>query len=125
MIDDKLKELLEFVKTTDLQELSWQKGATKIAFRRSEAAALAQAKTAITDEPEAGDEAPEPIYIRSTMVGTFYRSDSAPRPPMVVEGTAVANGQPVGSIEAMKIRKDVVSNLDCRIIRAMVTDGHA
>jgi acetyl-CoA carboxylase biotin carboxyl carrier protein len=125
MLDDKLKELLEFVKTTDLQELSWQKGATKIAFSRSEAVALAQAKP-VAGQPEDEEEAaPEPLYIRSTMVGTFYRSETASRPPMVVEGTAVANGQPVGSIEAMKIRKDVVSNLDCRILRAMVTDGHA
>ncbi len=126
MLDDKLKELLEFAKTTDLQEVSWQKGATKIAFRRSEAAALAQAKTPLAAEPEIVEEAPpEPVYIRSTMVGTFFRGDAHERPPFVVEGSKVTSGEPVGSIEAMKIRKDVVSNLDCRILRALVTDGHA
>jgi acetyl-CoA carboxylase biotin carboxyl carrier protein len=31
----------------------------------------------------------------------------------------------VASVEAMKIRKDVVSQMDCRIIRPLVTDGHS
>jgi acetyl-CoA carboxylase biotin carboxyl carrier protein len=65
------------------------------------------------------------MHIRSTMVGTFFRGDTDGRPPLVVEGTVVASGQPVGSIEAMKIRKDVVSPLGCRIIRSLVADGHA
>jgi acetyl-CoA carboxylase biotin carboxyl carrier protein len=67
----------------------------------------------------------EPLYIRSTMVGTFYRGDTSDRPPLVVEGTMVNSGDPVGSIEAMKIRKDVLSQHSGRIVRALVADGHA
>jgi biotin carboxyl carrier protein len=58
------------------------------------------------------------------MVGTFFRSDSPDRPPLVVEGTIVAAGQPVAAIEAMKIMKDVVSPAACRIARALVANGH-
>ena len=65
------------------------------------------------------------MYIRSTMVGTFFRADSSNRPPLVVEGTIVNSGQPVASVEAMKIRKDVVAQMDCRIVKALVTDGHS
>ena len=36
MLDQKLKELLEFAKTTDLQELVWEKNGVKISFRRSD-----------------------------------------------------------------------------------------
>jgi biotin carboxyl carrier protein len=58
------------------------------------------------------------------MVGTFYRADSPNRPPMVVEGTLVAAGQPVAAIEAMKIMKDVVAPQPCKIMKALVANGH-
>ncbi len=127
MMDQKLRELLDFAKKTDLQELVWEKNGTKISFRRAEG------KITVVKPRPAGEGALEPdetaapqvMYIRSTMVGTFYRSDTADRPPMVVEGTVVASGQPVASIEAMKIRKDVVAQEPCRILKAMVANGHA
>ena len=127
MLDEKLRELLDFVKTTDLQELVWEKNGTKISFRRAEVKAVSSTpKTAAGTEPVAEEPAvPETLFIRSTMVGTFFRADSADRPPMVVEGTVVTSGQPVASIEAMKIRKDVVSQLGCRILKSLVADGHA
>ena len=64
------------------------------------------------------------MVIKSTMVGTFYRADAPTRPPMVVEGTVVTSGQPVGAIEAMKIMKDVVAPSACRIVKALVANGH-
>ena len=128
MIDHKLRELLEFAKRTDLQELVWEKNGVKISFRRAEGKIHSMRSRAASateaSDPEAPD-APQPMFIRSTMVGTFYRSDTADRPPMVVEGTVVASGQPVASIEAMKIRKDVVAQEPCRILKALVANGHA
>ena len=59
------------------------------------------------------------------MVGTFYRADSKSRPPLVIEGTVVAAGQPVAAVEAMKIMKDVLSPSECKIIKALVENGHA
>ena len=127
MLDEKLRELLDFAKTTDIQELVWEKNGTKISFRRAEVKGTSpKIKTATGDPPAAeAPVVPETLYIRSTMVGTFFRADSADRPPMVVEGTIVASGQPVASIEAMKIRKDVVSQMGCRILKSLVADGHA
>jgi biotin carboxyl carrier protein len=126
MLDDKLKELLDFAKNTDLQELIWEKNGSKISFRRTDAK-VSHAKSkmpASVEEPEVPEE-PVVYYVHSTMVGTFYRADSSNRPPLVVEGTMVTSGQPVASIEAMKIRKDVVAPMECRIIRSLVDDGHA
>jgi acetyl-CoA carboxylase biotin carboxyl carrier protein len=130
MLDQKLRELLDFAKTTDLHEVAWEKNGTKISFRRAEGkafspkAAASQPGAASVSDNGAPAE-PAVVYIRSTMVGTFMRGDSSERPPFVVEGTVVAPGQPVGSIEAMKIRKDVLSPLACRIVRSLVADGHA
>jgi biotin carboxyl carrier protein len=125
MLDEKLRQLVEFAKTTDLTEVKWEKGGNKISFRRTNVKPLTPAGEVIEEvQPEAPAE-PETLYIRSTMVGTFYRADSADRPPLVVEGTQVVNGQPVASIEAMKIRKDVVAPMGCRIVKALVADGHS
>jgi acetyl-CoA carboxylase biotin carboxyl carrier protein len=127
MIDQKLRELLDFAKTTDLQELVWEKNGVKISFRRAEGKSFYRPAPVVVGASPAPEEqvVEEPRYIRSTMVGTFYRSDSTDRPPMVVEGTLVTSGQPVASIEAMKIRKDVVSQESCRILKALVPNGHA
>ena len=141
MLDDKLKEFLEFARTTDLQEVIWQKNGAKISFRRDVLPAAPEgedrhgrpAPSAVpfvqgegaAEPPAEVPFAPEPLYIRSTMVGTFYRGDTSDRPPLVVEGTLVNSGQPVGSIEAMKIRKDVLSQYKGRIVRSLVADGHS
>jgi biotin carboxyl carrier protein len=124
MLDQKLKDLLEFAKTTDLQELTWEKNGSRISFRRSDVKPM-PLKTSAPAVPEEVEAPPEPLFIRSTMVGTFFRADSSNRPPLVVEGTIVTSGQPVASVEAMKIRKDVVAQMDCRIVRPLVTDGHS
>lgn len=129
MLEDKLKELLDFARNTDLQEVVWQKKDTRISFRREDARPPAPAPAMeITADASAEPEAPparQPLYIRSMMVGTFYRGDTSDRPPMVVEGSVITSGDPVGSIEAMKIRKDVVSQFSGRILRALVADGHS
>jgi acetyl-CoA carboxylase biotin carboxyl carrier protein len=138
MPKNKLKELIAFAKTTDLQEVIWEQKGVCIRFCRSsvapaaEASAKQAAQTLASSNGQAPASAvpsealkPEQSVIRSTMVGTFYRSDSKDRPPLVVEGTLVSAGQPVATVEAMKIRKDVLAPSDCKIIRALVADGHA
>ena len=126
MLNKRLKELLDFVRTTDLQEVVWEKNGTHISFRRtSKSASHSQSKAVATNGFTAAPAAaPEPLTIRSTMVGTFYRADSPDRPPLVLEGTMVKSGQIVATVEAMKIMKDVVSPHDCRIVKALVTNGH-
>jgi acetyl-CoA carboxylase biotin carboxyl carrier protein len=127
MVNKKLQALLDFAEKTDLQEVLWETEGTLVTFQRRaapvrEAPLRTASHGAAAPAPTA--KAPEPVVIRSTMVGTFYRSDSSDRPPFVVEGTVVANGQPVAAIEAMKIMKDVLAPSDCRIVKALVENGH-
>ena len=127
MRNKRLEELLEFAESTDLQEVVWERKGALISFRRS-ALSDSRSKTASAAAPSNTPPEPllplEPMVIKSTMVGTFFRSDSPTRPPMVVEGTVVASGQPVGAIEAMKIMKDVVAPMSCKIVKALVANGH-
>lgn len=51
----------------------------------------------------------EPLYIKSYMVGTFYRGESEQEEPVVKEGDRVSVGQVIGYIEAMKLRNEVES----------------
>ena len=134
MIEKQFNELLEFAKTTDLVEVVWEKNGSAISFHRTvqppspakPAAAPATQPAGRLGQPAAAakESGPEPVVIRSTMVGTFFRSDSPDRPPFVVEGTLVTAGQAVGAIEAMKIMKDVVAPNACRIVKALVANGH-
>jgi acetyl-CoA carboxylase biotin carboxyl carrier protein len=129
-----LEELLEFVQSTDLQEVVWEKKGVHISFRRSAVSDIHQKPAEVStpaSAPANGGapraEAPsvlEPLTIKSTMVGTFFRSDSPNRPPLVVEGTIVTSGQSVAAIEAMKIMKDVVAPNACKIVKALVANGH-
>ena len=120
-----LKKLLELVRDTDLQEIHWDRKGAIITLRRAPSPTSAGAASSSSTESPADHKPKEAQYIRSTMVGTFYRSDSPDRPPLVVEGTIVVSGQPVASIEAMKIRKDVVAAMPCKIMRALVANNHA
>lgn len=127
MLKKQLKDLIDFAKATDLQEITWEKKGVLIRFERAGLAPAAKAPAAPAPSgagAAAAARAPEALVIRSTMVGTFYRADSPQRPPLVVEGTQVSSGQAVGSVEAMKIMKDVVAPMDCRIVKALVANGH-
>lgn len=124
LLKKRLLELLDFVRTTDLQEVVWEKNNEHISFRRTPAPPARPAKASVASSTDAPVPAPEPLTIRSTMVGTFYRSETPDRPPLVLEGTIVKAGQVVATVEAMKIMKDVVSPRDCRILKALVTNGH-
>jgi acetyl-CoA carboxylase biotin carboxyl carrier protein len=128
MLRKRLKELLAFVQETDLQEVRWEKKGTLISFQRaSSEAPVALKGTPLPAAPVSVEPAKPaaPAVIRSTMVGTFYRSGSPDRPPFVLDGTIVKEGQPLGAIEAMKIMKDVLAPSACRIVKALVTNGHA
>jgi acetyl-CoA carboxylase biotin carboxyl carrier protein len=123
---EELKNFLNSLKGTDIEELRLETGDTKIFFKRNEL--QAQTVTATKTE-QAVDTLAEPekklMPIRSPMVGTFYHSGSPDHPPFVIEGNHIVPGQKIGIIEAMKIIKDVTSNIQGRIVKVSVKDGQS
>ena len=60
------------------------------------------------------------VYVKSPMVGTFYRSASPESKPFVEPGTKVADNTVVCIIEAMKIFNEIPADLSGTIVEVCV-----
>ncbi len=89
-----------------------------------------QAPVAPIAEAFAPPEPPKPanddakyVAIKSPMVGTFYRSSSPDKPPLVKIGDTVDSGTKVCVIEAMKLFNDIESEIKGKIVKVLVEDS--
>jgi acetyl-CoA carboxylase biotin carboxyl carrier protein len=74
-------------------------------------------------EPAAPAEKKNFVEIKSPMVGTFYRAPAPDAEPYVNEGSAVAKGQVLCIIEAMKLMNEIEADFSCRILDILVQNG--
>lgn len=63
------------------------------------------------------------IIIRSSMVGTFYRSASPNDPNYVSVGDTITKGQVIGLIEAMKLFNEIESDFSGKIVKILVENA--
>ena len=61
--------------------------------------------------------------IKSPIVGTFYRTPSPDSPPYVEKGTKVKKGDPLCTIEAMKLMNQLIAEFDCEIVSILVNQA--
>lgn len=94
------------------------------------APAALPAAPAATSAPAAAAAAPAAraadagtVTIKSPMIGTFYRSSSPDKPPLVSVGDEVKPGQVVCIIEAMKLFNEIESEVKGRIVKVLVDDA--
>ncbi|MFT3828185.1 MAG: acetyl-CoA carboxylase biotin carboxyl carrier protein [Opitutaceae bacterium] len=75
--------------------------------------------------PAAGASAEEAgvVYIKSPMVGTFYRAAAPESPAFVEPGAAVTEKSVVCIIEAMKIMNEIQAELKGTILEVLVESG--
>ncbi len=62
-------------------------------------------------------------YIKSPIVGTFYRSPSPDAPAFADVGKKIAKGGKLCIIEAMKMMNALEAEFDCEIVRILVNNG--
>ncbi|MBO5131017.1 MAG: acetyl-CoA carboxylase biotin carboxyl carrier protein, partial [Romboutsia sp.] len=62
-------------------------------------------------------------YIKSPMVGTFYKAISPDEPPFVSVNQKISKGDIVCIVEAMKLMNEISSDCDCEIIDVLVENG--
>ena len=62
-------------------------------------------------------------YIKSPMVGTFYKAPSKDDEPFIVKGQKVAKGDILCIVEAMKLMNEIVAEFDFEVIDILVNDS--
>ena len=63
------------------------------------------------------------ITIKSSMIGTFYRSSSPEKPSFVNIGDSIKEGDPICIIEAMKLFNEIESEVSGTIIKVLIDDA--
>ena len=63
------------------------------------------------------------ITVKSSMIGTFYRSSSPENPPFVSVGDSINNGDTICIIEAMKLFNEIESEVSGKIVKILVDDA--
>jgi acetyl-CoA carboxylase biotin carboxyl carrier protein len=77
-----------------------------------------QAPTLINDETPSNL-----ITVKSTMIGTFYRSTSPDKDPFVSVGSVIQKGDKICIIEAMKLFNEIEAEVSGKIVKVLVDDS--
>jgi acetyl-CoA carboxylase biotin carboxyl carrier protein len=80
---------------------------------------------AVAAAPVDAPAVPAARFVKSPMVGTFYRSPSPGAKAFVDVGSVVKEGDPVCIIEAMKIMNEIESDLGGTVRRILCENGQA
>jgi acetyl-CoA carboxylase biotin carboxyl carrier protein len=142
-----IRDLIDFISQSGLEEVNIETQEFKIAVRKSsqavvaapsnpvvapqkpvEVSAPAQASQQTAGAPPAPAAQPSAedskyIEIKSPMIGTFYRSPSPDADPFIKEGDTVKVGQTVCIIEAMKLFNEIESEIAGRIVKVLVEEA--
>jgi biotin carboxyl carrier protein len=127
MNSQEIKELLKSIKNTDIEEIQYQSGKNSLYLKKTDVKSISPDIKEVAEAKSKKDEDKKLtlVAIKSTMVGTFASTQSNDKPPFVREGDNIVVGQKVGQIEAMKIIKDVLSNIKGRISKILVSNGQS
>ena len=132
---DELRQLIGLVQSTGIGELevttggrtvriAAQAGAAPVATATAPAAAtMAVAASAGATPPGGAVGSAGQLVITSPMVGTFYRAPAPDADPYVEIGDAVAVGQTVCIVEAMKLMNEIESEVKGRVVRILVENA--
>ena len=144
-----LKELIDFIAGSGLNEVNIETNEFKVNIKRDAdqhfvagnmapmqtvapaqaaqpAPAPAPAQTTTANKPEVKEESTSNIglvEIKSPMIGTFYRSANPESPAFVNVGDEIKVGQPVCIIEAMKLFNEIESDISGKIVKVLVDDA--
>jgi acetyl-CoA carboxylase biotin carboxyl carrier protein len=86
----------------------------------------------VAPTPSSASQAPAPINdeatsnlitVKSTMIGTFYRSTSPDKDPFVSVGSVIQKGDKICIIEAMKLFNEIEAEVSGKIVKVLVDDS--
>lgn len=125
---DEIKELLRIMEEHGLIELEIEKEGLRIRLKKE---GISPEDKIIVAPPQMEKAKPQEerkeeknlSYIRSPMVGTFYRAPAPDAPPFVDIGDTVENGQTVCIIESMKLMNEIKAEQKAKILEILVENG--
>jgi len=140
-----IKQIIDMMKRSELTEFAVEEEGFKLKIRRGanglpvisssrgsnapfgpESAPAVAAPAPVPVAPAASAVAGEEAgvsYIKSPMVGTFYRSGSPESKPYAENGTKVVENSVVCIIEAMKIMNEIQAEAKGTIVEVLVENG--
>jgi len=137
-----IRDLIDFISSSGLDEVNIETPEFKISVRKNSAPAVAPvmevpvvansaaAPAVVTEQPAVAAKASAPaaidsnlIEIKSPMIGTFYLSSGPNTEPFVQEGDTVKAGQTVCIIEAMKLFNEIESEYSGSIVKVLVPNA--
>jgi acetyl-CoA carboxylase biotin carboxyl carrier protein len=131
----KLKKLIDLVQESGISELEVTEGEEKVRIAKHLPAPAAQATYVAAPAPAAAAPVaaaapaapaeaalPEGHVVKSPMVGSFYRSSSPGGKAFVDVGQAVAIGETLCIIEAMKLMNEIESDA-AGVVKAILVEN--
>ena len=142
-----LKELIDFIASSGLNEVNIETSEFKVNIKRdAEQHVIASAAPSVVAAPQVQQAAPAPapvttptpaekapaedssntaglIEIKSPMIGTHYRSANPESPAFVNVGDEIKVGQTVCIVEAMKLFNEIESEIAGKIVKVLVDDA--
>jgi acetyl-CoA carboxylase biotin carboxyl carrier protein len=149
MKTSEIRDLIDFISKTGLNEVNIETGELKLHIKRepdqkvlkSAAQVVATPVHAVTQaaQPQAVTQTAAPqqkaapatevssgkktVDVKSPMIGTFYRSANPDSPPFVSVGDKVTKGQTLCIIEAMKLFNEIESEVSGTIVKVCVENA--
>ncbi|MEX0843672.1 MAG: acetyl-CoA carboxylase biotin carboxyl carrier protein [Balneolaceae bacterium] len=138
-----IKNILDLIAESDVNEVSLEEGDFKIKVKKAEAAQQVtytqpmaaqmpqqapqtpQQPAGQATETQSTDAEPkaEGDVLKSPIVGTFYESPSPDTDPFVKEGDKVSKGDTLCIIEAMKIMNEIEAEFGGTVQKILVNDA--
>lgn len=146
MKTSEIRDLIEFISKTGLNEVNIETSELKLHVKRepdqkifkgaaapiaiapqaaapAPAAAATAAAPAIKEKPAPESSGKKTVEIKSPMIGTFYRASGPDVAPFVSVGDKITRGQTVCIIEAMKLFNEIESEVSGTIVKVMVENA--
>jgi len=130
-----IRDLVDFLSNTGLEEVNIETDEFKIKVKRSNdaqviersvsppLAPVAPAPIAATAETTPPPSTNNYLEIKSPMIGTFYRSTNPDTPAFVNVGDKVSSGNAVCIVEAMKLFNEIESEISGTIVKVLVDNA--
>jgi oxaloacetate decarboxylase alpha subunit len=123
---ERIREVVRIVQETGVGEITIEEDGMRVSVRRTAEPTYLQAAPAGGGEEEPQPAAPRDdalVRIESPMVGTFYRAPAPGAAAFVEVGDAVAAGETLCILEAMKLMNEVRAELDGIVRKIHVGDA--